>query len=137
MRSGIYLIAVGATLWSGCSHKQEISQAEVNSLKACVEMASGGFLPIAETRDRRFLAKVEEATARCRGGAAILPLRMTPWVDWANYWGAGDYHSRIPGILTKAGTLSPVERGILGALMDLEYERVELIKFNLFDNSGT
>src|SRR5262249_21371503 len=28
-------------------------------------------------------------------------------------------------------------RGIDGALLDLEYQRIELIKFNLFDNSGT
>ena len=42
-----------------------------------------------------------------------------------------------PAILKKAGALAPDERGILGALMDLEYERIELIKFNLFDNNGT
>jgi len=35
------------------------------------------------------------------------------------------------------GPLSPNERGIRGALLDLEYQRIELIKFNLFDNSGT
>src|SRR4051794_25333673 len=126
MRTGIYLILGGLSLWTGCRSRQ-VTQAEVDSLKACAEMASGGFLPVAEFRDRRFLAKVEASTASCRGGAAILPLRMTPWVDWANYWGAGDATSKTPPILKKAGALAPDERGILGALMDLEYERIELI----------
>ena len=31
----------------------------------------------------------------------------------------------------------PAQRGVAGALLDLELQRVELIKFNLFDNSGT
>src|SRR5262249_29396884 len=33
--------------------------------------------------------------------------------------------------------LHPDRRGIDGALIDLEYQRVELLRFNLFDNSGT
>ena len=33
--------------------------------------------------------------------------------------------------------LSSNGRGIDGALLDLEYQRIELIKFNLFDTSGT
>ena len=41
------------------------------------------------------------------------------------------------GWLTKLGFLSPNRRGINGALLDLEYQRIELLKFNLFDNSGT
>jgi hypothetical protein len=28
-------------------------------------------------------------------------------------------------------------RGINGALLDLEYQRVELLQFNLFDNTGS
>jgi hypothetical protein len=31
----------------------------------------------------------------------------------------------------------PAQRGVVGALVDLEYQRIELLKFNLFDNSGT
>jgi hypothetical protein len=31
----------------------------------------------------------------------------------------------------------PTQRGVAGALLDLELQRVELIKFNLFENSGT
>jgi hypothetical protein len=140
MRSCTYLIvAVGFLVaGSGCAPSdKESRQAELDSLKACADMASGGFLPIAAQRDTRFLAKVQAATALCRGGKNILPFRATPWVDWANYWGTGDAKSKMPAILKQAGALSPDERGILGALMDLEYERVELIKFNLFDNSGS
>ena len=33
--------------------------------------------------------------------------------------------------------LRPDRRGIDGALIDLEYQRVELLRFNLFDSSGT
>jgi hypothetical protein len=37
-----------------------------------------------------------------------------------------------------AGALGAAdERGLRGALADLEYQRIELIRFNLFDNSGT
>src|SRR3954466_4934483 len=139
MRTCIYLISwAGILLWSGCgSHDKEARQTELDSLAACAEMTSGGLLPIAQQRDLRFLGKVQPATAICRGGKTLLPFRATPWVDWANYWGAGDAHSKMPPILKQAGALSPDERGILGALMDLEYERIELIKFNLFDNSGS
>jgi hypothetical protein len=59
---------------------------------------------------------------------------MSPWVDWSNYWGAGDSSSLPVGFLSIKG---PQLRGVAGALLDLEYQRIELIKFNLFDNSGT
>jgi len=77
---------------------------------------------------------VEEATALCRGGQKALLFRNTPWVDWSWYWGAGDESSLPAGLLLKN---APVQRGVAGALLDLEYQRVELIKFNLFDNNGT
>jgi hypothetical protein len=93
-----------------------------------------GFRQIAQSRNERFEGKVQEATALCRGGYRALQFRHTPWVDWAQYWGAGDATSRPPGLITKEG---PSTRGITGALLDLEYQRIELIKFNLFDNSKT
>ena len=43
----------------------------------------------------------------------------------------------LGGIAGKLGFLSPNRRGINGALLDLEYQRIELLVFNLFDNSGT
>lgn len=107
---------------------------EEKALKACAEMVLGGFMKIAPTRDVRFEGKVGEATALCRGGQKVLRFKNTPWVDWSNYWGAGDLGSRAPGLVTGGG---PSLRGVTGALLDLEYQRIELIKFNLFENSGT
>ena len=104
---------------------------EEESLKACASMVFDGFRKIADTRDLRFNGKVQAATALCRGGQKALQFRNTPWVDWTNYWGAGDGTTRPPGLITKGG---PSLRGVSGALLDLEYQRVELIKFNLFDN---
>ena len=97
----------------------------------CLKLLQGGFRPIAVERNTRFLGKVEEATAGCRGGERAVRYRATPWVDWSNYWGTGDARSR-----GRRGT-SEDRRGIEGALLDLEYQRLELIAFNLLDNGGT
>src|SRR5213594_903376 len=101
----------------------------VTSLKGCADEITTGIRPIAQTRDRRFLGKVQPNTAQCRGGDVAVQRREPPWVDWRNYYGTGDASTKGWGTQTK--------RGITGALIDLEYERAELIKFNLFDNSGT
>ena len=100
------------------------------SLGGCAAEISTGVRPFATARDQRFLGKVQEATARCRGGDAAVQRRDVPWVDWSNYYGAGDAKS-------KSWWPSRNLRGINGALIDLEFERVELIRFNLFDNMGT
>ncbi len=43
--------------------------------------------------------------------------------------------SSLPsGFLSKKG---PAFHGVTGALFDLELQRIELVKFNLFDNTGT
>jgi hypothetical protein len=107
---------------------------EAEALKACAESVFQGFRKIADTRETRFNGKVSEATALCRGGRQALQFRLTPWVDWSNYWGSGDTASLPKGFISTKG---PVLRGVSGALLDLEYQRMELIKFNLFDNSGT
>ena len=99
-------------------------------LGGCVDEVKTGARRIASTRDARFLGKVQEATARCRGGDAAVSFRAAPWVDWSNYYATGDTGSR-------SWWPSKNARGVGGALIDLEYERVELIKFNLFDNGGT
>ena len=127
-------IAACATL-SVCSplFAADPKKEEAEALKACAQAVLSGFRKIAETRDQRFQGKVSEANALCRGGYQAMQFRNTPWADWSNYWGAGDSTS-IPPILLKNG---PTQRGILGALTDLEYQRIELIKFNLFDNNGT
>jgi hypothetical protein len=50
--------------------------------------------PFAQTRDQRFLGKMTEATARCRGGGSAVAGRDVPWTDWQNYWSAGSESSK-------------------------------------------
>jgi hypothetical protein len=106
---------------------------EARELKACAQMVLNGLRKIPDDRAHRFLGKVTEAEAICRG-ERDLQFRLTPWVDWSQYWGTGDLSSLPKGYISTKG---PAFRGVTGALLDLEYERVELIKFNLFDNNGT
>ncbi len=118
----------------------------LSSLNACRRLVADGFRKVPDDRADRFLGKVEEDTARCRGGQRAVDYQNLgmPWVDWSAYWSAGDASSRnanydswigrIFGWFFDAVHVNPNIRGIDGALIDLEYERVELIKFNLFDN---
>ncbi len=108
-----------------------------SELRACGELVSHGFQKISTDRADRFLGKVSEDTALCRGGEKAARYRYTPWVDWQNYWATGDGSSKQEGPEAKTligKHLKPNGRGIDGALIDLEYQRMELIKFNLFDN---
>src|SRR4029450_6160624 len=100
-----------------------------NELQSCIDKVLAGSKPIAETRNQRFEGKVSEDTARCRGGEKAVEARSVPWLDWANYYGTGEQSAR--------SSEQSDFRGIGGALLDIERERVELIRFNLFDNSGT
>jgi hypothetical protein len=87
---------------------------------SCVAYAVGGFRNVSTERSSRFLGKVTEDAARCRGGEAAVAWRDTPWLDWPLYWSAGGTASRAAGWLSKLGFLSPNRRGINGALLDLE-----------------
>jgi hypothetical protein len=107
---------------------------EALDLQACGTAAFKGFRPIAQTRSQRFNGKVALDTALCRGGPNAVKYRYAPWIDFTNYYGTGDLNSYPKGYLS---TSAPVFRGVNGALLDLEYQRIELIKFNLFDNNGT
>jgi len=131
MKRGM-LLGVVATmlLLAGCTSSYQ-------ELKVCAEVVNSGFRPVAKERTERFLGKVQENTAECRGGEKAVRFRNTPYVDWANYWATADAGSFYPGTSSIGGHLEPNGRGIDGALLDLEYQRMELIKFNLFDNSGT
>ncbi|HXH86621.1 MAG TPA: peroxidase family protein, partial [Nitrospira sp.] len=61
-----------------------------------------------------------------------------PWLDWPNYWATRDESSLVPlRLLSDAKLIGPNAHGINGALYELELQRIELIKFNLFDNSQT
>jgi len=109
---------------------------EAKALLACAQLVVDqlSVLKIPEVRAKRFQGKLSEATNLCRGGYQATGFRGTPWVDWSNYWGTGDVSSLPKGFISKN---LPVTRGVAGALIDLELQRVSLIKFNLFDNSGT
>ncbi|MGE5302071.1 MAG: peroxidase family protein [Alphaproteobacteria bacterium] len=111
--------------------------ARQTEMGSCIAYALGGVREIPENRTARFLGKVQEDTARCRGGNEAVAWRKTPWVDWQKYRMAGGEESRASGLADWLGPLSPNRRGIDGALLDLEYQRLELLEFNLFDNSGT
>src|SRR5919106_450706 len=104
---------------------------------SCLTYAFSGFRDVAVDPADRFLGKVHEHTARCRGGSRAAGWHATPWVEWPRYWGAAGQERLVSGIAAKLAFLSPNRRGINGALLDLEYQRIELLKFNLFDNSGT
>ena len=93
---------------------------------------------VASTRGERFLGKVPVSTAECLGGERAVRYRTGPWLDWPNYYAAGDATSLAPAYLLQSmRLLGPNAHGINGALYELEVQRIELIKFNLFDNNGT
>jgi hypothetical protein len=118
--------------------KPDSKKEEADALLACAQAVLAGIRPIAATRDVRFEGKVSQANALCRGGYKSEQFRLTPWVDWGQYWGTGDMSSLPSGFIGGSlGTKGPEFRGVNGALIDLEFQRVELIKFNLFDNAGT
>lgn len=115
----------------------DAKQATVDDSGGCLAYILSGFRPVATDRAERFLGKVQPATARCRGGEKAVAARSLPWVDWQNYYATGDAGSRTLGFFSHVPFLNANDRGVRGALLDLEYQRMELIKFNLFDNSGT
>ena len=108
----------------------------LDARKDCAKLVLEGFRPIAKQRTERFLGKVQKETANCRGGQKALKYMGTPWVDWQNYWATGDETTKTGrGPLTALGRHGKANgRGVDGALIDLEYQRIELITFNLFDN---
>ena len=106
-------------------------------LQACAKIIKAGFRPIADNRADRFLGKVTQDNALCRGGEKAVKYSDTPWVDWSNYWATGDESTKKENSVAKTLVgehIKPNGRGIDGSLMDLEYQRIELIKFNMFDN---
>jgi hypothetical protein len=131
------LVAVAAFLGACGSTPLPPPQVVADDLQSCARMLAGGLRPIAGEADQRFNGKVSEPVARCRGGEQAARYRGTPFVDWSNYHATGDASSLQPGATGVFGHLGPDGRGIDGALLDLEYQRMELVKFNLYDNNGT
>lgn len=129
--------AVSVLALTACDKTPEDSAIVRACLQVADNLAKNGLRDIADDRSRRFLGKVEEYRARCRGGEAAVAQMDTPWVDWANYWATGDASSKSARRNGGGRITDRNQRGIDGALIDLEYQRMELIKFNLFDNHGT
>jgi hypothetical protein len=111
----------------------------VDSEFACLRIIlSGDVQKVASDREHRFLGKVPETRARCLGGQRAVTFMNGPWLDWPNFWGAGDVSTKAPmPWLADAKYIGPNAHGINGALYELELQRIELIKFNLFDNNKT
>jgi len=132
------VIVAGLCVLEGCSGQSPFG-IFVDSTKDCAEMLlQRDIQTVAKTREQRFLGKVPDSTARCLGGKRAESLREGPWSDWPNYWAAGDATSQAPArLLANAKVLGPNAHGINGALYELELQRIELIKFNLFDNNKT
>lgn len=114
------------------AHAQENKLDDLGVLRACIALGLQSLdeekplRPIATQRSERFQGKVAETNRlMCRGGSSAVQQRPTPWVDWSNYFGTASKRSMLD---------VRDQRGITGALIDLEYQRMELIKFNLFDN---
>src|SRR5262245_52277377 len=80
-------------------------------LAACARVAWAGLRPVAEARTHRFLGKVDETRARCRGGTRAVERRHGPWVDWPGYWGTGDAASRSAAPEWGFLALQPDQRG--------------------------
>ncbi len=129
-------VAVALSAWAGVVVADTLQERR-EARKDCIQVVREGFRPIAKERSGRFLGKVQKETANCRGGQKALKYMGTPWVDWQNYWATGDETTKAQGRgpLTALGRhLRANGRGVDGSLIDLEYQRIELITFNLFDN---
>lgn len=106
-----------------------IARAE-REIQACLESARRGLLEVPDYRSLRFLGKVEEDGARCRGGDKAVQYRNTAWVDRQNYYATGDAASKHQGREARnllGEHVFPSGRGVDGALLDMEFQRIELI----------
>ncbi len=132
--AGVFVLIAGAGTGFVWLNLQSTKEDDAAIARACAEMVEEGLPIVAVEQNRRFLGKVSLAKLECRGGSLALTQGSTPWVDWGNYWGAGDLSSQSGRFTLASHIFNRSKRGIDGALMDLEIQRMELIKFNLFDN---
>jgi hypothetical protein len=129
-----WISAVATLATVGVAAPPARSEDDLAIVRACTEILLLGLRPLAAERIDRFLGKVSEAHALCWGGGKAAGQRGTPWVDWSNFWAAGDIDSRSDRRDIGGHVLDRNTRAIDGALINLEYQRMELIRFNLFDN---
>ena len=103
------------------------------SMVSCPRMVFDDYLSVSTRREHRFLGKVRED--RALSVVAIKPLiTATPPGRIGQITGAQGTPTPWAPTRPTGRILSPTERGITGALMDLEFQRIGLIKYNLFDN---
>ena len=133
-RFGSFALILATTVPFTGTIDRAAAQDELAIIAACVRTFAGGLPLVATERTERFQGKVDEARARCRGGEAAVRQMGTPWVDWSNYWATGDANSKSTRMDRGSFITDRNKRGVNGSLIDLEYQRMELIKFNLFDN---
>src|SRR4030066_1210608 len=102
------VIATGVCVLEGCAGQGPFATS-VDSAKDCTEMlVQRDIQNVAKLRELRFLGKVPDSTARCLGGPHAENLREGPWLDWPNYWSAGDATSQAPArLLAHAKVLGP------------------------------
>jgi hypothetical protein len=129
----VVAIATGVTMFA-VGTPAAVAEDDLAVAAACAEDIAGGLPLIAERRAERFQGKGSHAHVRCYGGETAVARMGTPWVDWGNYWAAGDLSSKSQRFDSGIPVLDRNKRAISGALLDLEYQRMELIRFNLFDN---
>ena len=133
-RSMVWTTSVMTLVTIGLADSPARAEDDLAIVRACTEILLLGLRPLAAERTDRFLGKVSEDHALCWGGDKAVAQRSTPWVDWSSYWAAGDLGSKSDRREIGSHILDRNQRGIDGALIDLEYQRMELIRFNLFDN---
>src|ERR671911_1507732 len=85
---------------------------------SCLAYALGGLREVAQERSARFLGKVHEDSARCRGGEAAVAWRDTPWIDWQRYSAAAGPESRNTRLGIQPGLFVPGSRGSYHAQRD-------------------
>src|SRR5687767_4189743 len=95
-RIAIGVAAAVLIVTAGLAYLSHYNYDRAKATVACLYLGTQGFRPIAETREERFLGKVRDFVAQCRGGDRALAHADSPWVDWSNYWGTGDDGSRYP-----------------------------------------
>ena len=130
MRRQIGSLLLGASLVvGGCATQHE-------SLESCLKVAERGL------RAHRRRAQPAVPRQGPRGHRALPRRRAGGRVarDARGSTGRTTGRRATRGVAAAARATSHLGangRGIDGALLDLEYQRIELIRFNLFDNSGT
>jgi heme peroxidase len=127
-------IVASTVVCAGESTGPARAEDDVAVAAACAQDVAAGLPLIAAQRTDRFLGKARETHVRCNGGDRAVAQMAAPWVDWSNYWATGDAGSKSNRFDTGIPVLDRNKHAINGALIDLEYQRMELIKFNLFDN---